>query len=102
MTCLNNANIVSKTNRLSTIKKIFRVIYCGANKTNASLETFTEPKGKRTIQLNMIDTTFIEIMSSETEDVFNVLWFKYLFTSSLLRNQSCKLQGCMIRQPCNV
>lgn len=50
----------------------------------------------------MIGTAFIKIMSSEIEDVFNVLWFKYFFTSSLLRNQSCKLQGCMIRQPYNV
>ena len=25
----------------------------------------------------MIDTAFIEIMSSKIEDVFNVLWFKY-------------------------
>lgn len=50
----------------------------------------------------MIDTAFIEIMSSEIEDVFNVLWFKYFFTKSLLRNQSCKLQGCIIRQPYNV
>lgn len=80
---------------LVRVRKYFMILHRGANKTKASLETFTVHKRKRNKKVitikpglfwNYVDRTWKYVP----------LWFTYFSICSLLRSLHCKLHGCII------
>ena len=88
--CVENKSLTTGTKSYSVI------IQCGTNETNALVEIFKAHKGERNKLVNMIEQSFLKIMSTEIKDTFSYLWFKYFFSCSLLKSQPGKFHGCMI------